>query len=419
MRKGVLGLAVVLSFSLLPAYSATPIKAGTNCSKQGVAKTYNDKRYTCIKSGKKLVWSEGKKVEKKISVPTKSPSPLVNPSTSPTSAPYPNESSNSSPSPSPSASSIKTLCATSELQDQDETSDMQSELSGAPRLFNSLENLQSNYNFIEDTAFNEVKRNSQKGKTETSNANIHIGPNTYFCDSNPDYLFKRAQETFSEFDQPSSIDVVYVQIDDLQWATEKWNELTSSKWEFPGARNCRSKTWCSGATAHPGIISIAISPNINLDFVGVTEIHEYTHIMQWHLKKDGNLNTPIWWMEGQAMFFGVSGASNNFAQYMRVQKSQRATFKQVPGMKFDVESIKIALLERPKPGDRNQTSIGYSIGMKFIEALIAMKGIHINLQIWQQLRENISFEQAFKKAYGVSLNQAVDTIAPIIANYYK
>lgn len=71
MRKGVLGLSLVLSLSLTPAYSATPPKAGSTCTKQGITKTYKGKTYKCKKVKGKLVWSKGKVV--KQAAPVQSP----------------------------------------------------------------------------------------------------------------------------------------------------------------------------------------------------------------------------------------------------------------------------------------------------------------------------------------------------------
>ena len=48
-------LALTLSSST--AYSAT--KAGAKCTKIGIKSTFGNKTFTCIKSGKKLVWSKG------------------------------------------------------------------------------------------------------------------------------------------------------------------------------------------------------------------------------------------------------------------------------------------------------------------------------------------------------------------------
>jgi len=54
MKKGILGFAVVLSLFLIPAYSATPPKAGSVCSKQGLI----SKSLVCEKVKGKLVWKK-------------------------------------------------------------------------------------------------------------------------------------------------------------------------------------------------------------------------------------------------------------------------------------------------------------------------------------------------------------------------
>lgn len=66
MRKGIIGLVFFLTISLIPAHSATPPKAGSVCSKQGITKTHQGKKFTCIKSGKRLVWNKGVKIRPKI-----------------------------------------------------------------------------------------------------------------------------------------------------------------------------------------------------------------------------------------------------------------------------------------------------------------------------------------------------------------
>jgi len=59
-------LAVLIAVSLLgiaPA-NATTVKAGAKCSKHKVTTTVKGMKYTCIKSGNKLVWSKGVLVKK-------------------------------------------------------------------------------------------------------------------------------------------------------------------------------------------------------------------------------------------------------------------------------------------------------------------------------------------------------------------
>ena len=66
-------LITAIIFPLSPAISATYPKTGTNCLKEGQIQNYSGKKYTCIRSGKKLIWSTGLPL-KPTSV-TNSPSP--------------------------------------------------------------------------------------------------------------------------------------------------------------------------------------------------------------------------------------------------------------------------------------------------------------------------------------------------------
>lgn len=64
MRKTFLILvAALLSFALASPANAVAI-AGSKCSKLSATKTISGKKYTCIKSGGKLVWNKGVLVKK-------------------------------------------------------------------------------------------------------------------------------------------------------------------------------------------------------------------------------------------------------------------------------------------------------------------------------------------------------------------
>ena len=82
-RKGHLGLAIVLLLTLAaPVQAATP-KAGSKCNKAGTTATASGKKFTCIKSGTKLVWNKGVAVAK--------PSPVATPTPTPPCDTYPSE----------------------------------------------------------------------------------------------------------------------------------------------------------------------------------------------------------------------------------------------------------------------------------------------------------------------------------------
>ena len=77
-RKGLLAITVVLLLSLVtPLQAATP-KAGAKCTKVGTTVTAAGKKFTCVKSGTKLVWNKGV-ADKAAPKPTPAPTPSVVP----------------------------------------------------------------------------------------------------------------------------------------------------------------------------------------------------------------------------------------------------------------------------------------------------------------------------------------------------
>jgi hypothetical protein len=63
MRK-VLAVLIALSLLGIAPVNAATVKAGTKCSKYKATTTVKGMKYTCIKSGNKLVWSKGVPVKK-------------------------------------------------------------------------------------------------------------------------------------------------------------------------------------------------------------------------------------------------------------------------------------------------------------------------------------------------------------------
>ena len=85
MRRLLVGLVAVLSLSLITAQlSVAAVTPGAKCSKAGSTSTYNGKKYTCVKSGKKLVWNKGVAVAKPAPVASPTPTPVATPTPTPT-----------------------------------------------------------------------------------------------------------------------------------------------------------------------------------------------------------------------------------------------------------------------------------------------------------------------------------------------
>ncbi|NBV66702.1 MAG: hypothetical protein EBR75_06525, partial [Actinobacteria bacterium] len=76
-----------LALSVNLSVATAAVKPGGACSKLKATTISNGYKYTCIKSGKKLVWNKGVKVVKATPTPTPSPTPM--PSPTPTPSPTP------------------------------------------------------------------------------------------------------------------------------------------------------------------------------------------------------------------------------------------------------------------------------------------------------------------------------------------
>jgi hypothetical protein len=85
------GLLIVLAVSLIPtaAVSAQKIAPGSSCKVLNQKVVYLKKTFTCVKSGKKLVWNKGVAL-KPTPTPTPTPTPKPTPTPTPTpEVPYP------------------------------------------------------------------------------------------------------------------------------------------------------------------------------------------------------------------------------------------------------------------------------------------------------------------------------------------
>ena len=96
--KKLLAVLVAGALFLVPLNASAAVKAGDVCKKAGTTATANGKKFTCIKSGKKLVWNGGVV----IAAPKPKATPIASPSPMPSAVPTPESSPSSKPTPTPS-----------------------------------------------------------------------------------------------------------------------------------------------------------------------------------------------------------------------------------------------------------------------------------------------------------------------------
>ena len=101
--KKVLGSLISLALILVPLNAIAAVKAGDACKKAGATATANGKKYTCIKSGKKLVWNKGVAIVKPAPAVTPTPTSTLLPTPTPTTMPTP------TPTPAPQIDSTRSV----------------------------------------------------------------------------------------------------------------------------------------------------------------------------------------------------------------------------------------------------------------------------------------------------------------------
>ena len=60
----------ILSFILMTSPAIAAVKAGATCKTKGQVNTVSNYKFTCIKSGTKLIWSKGVKITGKVALTT-------------------------------------------------------------------------------------------------------------------------------------------------------------------------------------------------------------------------------------------------------------------------------------------------------------------------------------------------------------
>ena len=365
-RKSHLALAIVVLLSLSsPVYAAAP-KAGSKCTKAGQTSTSAGIKYTCVKSGKKLVWNKGVAVKKPAPVPSANPSPSETPT----------------PSPTQKEESF-TPWATSFTQKQ-----------------------------VSDEA---QKKFREWALVQPDKSGLHK-----FI-SHPDTPGKRARN----FKKVDELDVkLFGQFFTKQSTTvlgsnEKWvvDQLNANggKYEQCDANSGnQGLNYCLDQGASQGYVITSDqdyqATNPGGDGSALLS-HEYFHIVQRALlgsnngiptRSDANGSKdsiPVWFVEGTANFVGFSVAA--LALDATYWEGRPTMFKYAPKTP-DVNRNTLEDYEiRNGPGN-NSPTYPYIAGQLASEYLVASVGFQKMLDIWLDFKNTKNFEKSFENAVGIS-----------------
>ena len=373
-----IGLALVLQVSILtpPAFSAP--KAGAKCSKVGSTSTTSSQTYTCIKSGKKLLWNKGVAVKKPT--PTATPTPT------------------------------------------------QKDL--------TFSNIPENVDAIAFNVFSKYQSHMATNYQGSIKVTTIIGPNTLPVNKNSASAYQIASKIFQNFRQPDEAFAIYYTFTDKEWAKNqvavKAGQVVA---DFQFGYSCPSGARCSGASASTtldwkAIAHFGISDpggRIPEQFLnGETEIHEFTHSVSFYQLKPNRGNyynlTPDWFGEGHASFTGKLGASTSFEQYTALRNEAiRRNAPRADIQNYQPENIVRfyeAFSKYPEVSTISRNYL-YTLGWSTVEALAALGGIDSPMNLFVETANGLTFKQAFKKTYGIEWESAAPILAEVVSKQYR
>lgn len=370
-KRAILIASLLLVAPVIPASAQT---VSAVCSKAGATKLQNGIRFTCVKSGKNLVWRKGPSASK---------------------------------TPPPANTSTTTT------------------IPSAPT---SFANLVENYRGISYAAWLKSREKLVASSRESIEVNVVLGPNSTLTYKSPQAAFALVSRLFAGYTRPTEINLLGFSYKDRDWAVQKMDELMPNKgsgWIYDVA--CPSPSSCGGGGAFSDgsdkfLIVIGVDSKSNNSVEGTLEAHEFTHVIQQSVMRKGNPWPlydpwpPTWFWEGQAEF--AQNAAMWFESFDMYTKRRRDVISELlytPS--FDrayIESYFVVNGDdawRKKHGGWRQ----YDLGSMFVEILVSLKGPDSTMEMWRLAQTGVGFADAFKRVYGTSLDTALPIMAQAIA----
>ena len=399
----------------IPAFAA--VKAGAACTKAGSTSTNAGKKYTCIKSGTKLVWSKGVSTADTVV----KPKPTVSSDPTPSSSPTP------LPTPSPSVSPEKIL---------------------SPLNFSDLfEKRKGIVTSLWAKLNSKLSTSSQLPSVE-----VYRGPTTPVYVKNPSDYFEYVAQVFSGVSLPKKIFVFY-------WNHQDINIVASQALAVMGPANdelyrlettgpfvdCYTPTSCD-----VGHGFIGVDGNVYLGLgvpdtaeevtggagVGGVEVVEFYHSLELMPYRINSLsivgqkqnvlssNLPPFWMNQGSeglMYFSLA-YKNDLKGF--IEKASRKSYEVDQNIKdFSPDWINnyldIANLGNSWSDSSFKNASSHRImGYYLIQIFVSLKGPSVMLDFYDQMAQGKSFESIFQNIFGTTWNEAKPELVKTIYDRY-
>jgi len=377
-------LTLALLFTALQAYAASPPKPGGACAKVSSTQIYKDKMYSCIKSGKKLVWNKGVVVAKKQPTSTSTPTPIQTPTTN----------------------------GSSTMESEGDFGEFIAQEVGAQFKLQTLKNtlLDVYYSPTTDQESSIVKKNVDDAFKSLS----------YWTSLGVDFNQRIA--------------LVFVTEKDQNWWKDFKNRLGSSEHELD--RTTFAKYMTQPFMGYAGIgakinnlnapfhVLLFLSSNLESKrdkyWAETMSPHEFVHIVQlMMIEESGNFNSmdryACWFIEGLARFYERAVQYDQPYEvnltYKEMKIRQLAYFDYIIPLETSYGSVKswtedtylrflVDNQYRDKSDVCKKTGYGYSIGWPITEKFYSDFGPRAFVRIMQEVKITSGWDKAFKNATG-------------------
>ncbi len=438
-------VTIFLIMTLATPLNAAAPKAGSKCIKAGSTSTVAGKRFTCIKSGKKLVWNKGVAIKKPTSVaaptPTPSPSPILTPEPTPT----------PTQPPTPIA---PPLTFTEKLWSKavNGVFPIETENFAIPtEVATTWQNVYANRNGIPYQAWSVISKNIATSPSKLGTIEILVGPNT-----TPNFAdFKLRMELVSKA-LPKAKNVTKARVFTFNYKDSAWADATfktlyanepaafKNRHSNPAGEICPKEREVCFQQAFvdsnlEGVIFIGMTDigsreQLNQNFAdysrasrGVVIGHEYLHTIQRVILGEKyfqqRFTPPSWFNEGMAVFMENAAANNDtFDAYMRFRAVESAIMYPDCPYSFCVKIEKdqvqsfLSIYNYSTNWSTYPYPMRYQMSARIIEILVALKGPDSLTEVYEYMATEKTFEQAFEHIYGISYEVAKPIISSIVVD---
>lgn len=362
-----------LFISQLPvAANSATIKAGAACSKAGITKVVSNKKYTCVKSGKKTVWNSGTKV---VAKPAASAPAITLDKLDP------------KWTPEVALRNVKTKLASMPLT----------------------------------TLAPEIIASPNVNPKEIELEKKHL---------------VSVMQMFQDVFAPAKFQVVMFTNLDGAWADNALNTYGGSfpgkvseeiAKQSEGNRRCNFAFATENRTTRVPVYysctdtrSLRAWPNYQ------NPPHEYFHLVHHAVAP---VRTPVWLFEGSASYFGevLGNLAENTLQRKLKQGFLVSRDFDPNNEGFDPgrftkwlstatadDVVKVFKALESEPSRPRSAYAHYAIGSWATEALVATYGVDGFMKLWKNLGSGMSFQSAFQESFGVSPDEFYAKLTPYL-----